>query len=93
MAQLNLGKLRLKWRGAWSASNTYYLNDVVRYNGSSYIAVSDNFVGAGTPDVTTAQWDTMALAHPATCCNPRAPTRTGVPLRTALMTPSARSLT
>ena len=30
------------WRSNWSAFNEYYINDVVFYNGSSYIAIENN---------------------------------------------------
>jgi hypothetical protein len=46
------------WEGAWSSGTTYAVNDVVEYNGSSYIAIQ-----AGTnqqPDTATTYWELMA---------------------------------
>lgn len=36
------GSNSFAWRGAWSSSTTYAANDVVYYNGSTYIAVAGN---------------------------------------------------
>ena len=44
MATVNLGKIKLKWRGTWSSGVTYTIDDVVEYTDgsvtSSYIAVA-----------------------------------------------------
>ena len=44
MATVNLGKIKLKWRGTWSSGGTYAIDDVVEYTDgsvtSSYIAVA-----------------------------------------------------
>ena len=43
MATVNLGKIKLKWRGTWSSGGTYAIDDVVEYTDgsvtSSYIVV------------------------------------------------------
>ena len=51
----------INWMGDWDNSMMYFENDVVQYNGSSYINVS---AITGTPpyqspDVATASWDLM----------------------------------
>jgi len=48
------------WRGTWSGATAYVVNDVVYYNGSSYISIQN-----GTnqnPATQTAYWNTVALA-------------------------------
>ena len=45
--------------GAFSNSTAYNVNDVVTYNGSSYVAIVAN-QGAGTPDTNPTDWTVMA---------------------------------
>ncbi len=46
MAQIDLGKLKIKFRGNWSAGTTYEVDDLVQYTDSgvtsTYIAVADS---------------------------------------------------
>jgi hypothetical protein len=44
------------WRGPWTGELTYVINDVVEYNGSSYIAISDN-INLPPPSIS---WNLMA---------------------------------
>ena len=37
MAEFKLGRIRFVWKGDWSASNTYYQDDVVAFGGKTYI--------------------------------------------------------
>ena len=37
MAEFKLGRIRFVWKDAWSATTTYYIDDVVRYGGRTYI--------------------------------------------------------
>ena len=37
MAEFKLGRIRFVWKGAWQTGTTYYIDDVVRYGGSTYI--------------------------------------------------------
>ena len=46
------------WQGAWDNSTAYVVDDVVEYNGSSYVSIQD-----GTnqqPDTATTYWKLMA---------------------------------
>jgi hypothetical protein len=46
------------WKGSWSSSTAYAVNDCVQYNGSSYVCIQ-----AGTnrqPDTQTLYWDLVA---------------------------------
>ena len=64
MATVNLGKIKLKWRGGWNSSDTFTADDVVSYADgsvtSSYIAVatSTNQVPStgGSPNSTYWQY-------------------------------------
>lgn len=47
----------LNWRGTWNGSTTYQPNDVVEYDGSSYIATSIN---KGTFPSVLRSWDLVA---------------------------------
>ena len=37
MAEFKLGRIRFVWKDEWSPSTTYYVDDVVRYGGRTYI--------------------------------------------------------
>ncbi len=39
MAEFKLGRIKFVWKNAWSSSTTYYVDDVVRYGGRTYICV------------------------------------------------------
>jgi hypothetical protein len=40
MAEFKLGRIKFVWKGAWANGTTYYVDDVVRYGGKTYICVS-----------------------------------------------------
>jgi hypothetical protein len=39
MATVNLGSIKFKWKGTYSGATAYTVDDVVEYNGSSYICI------------------------------------------------------
>jgi hypothetical protein len=58
MFEVDLGRIKFKWRGTWSATETYEADDCVFYAGTSYIAVA---TGIGqNPATTNGYWDVMA---------------------------------
>jgi len=61
MTTINLGKVRLNWRGTWSGSTAYDVNDSVYYDGSSYVCVTANTnqtpISSGT---VNANWNVLA---------------------------------
>ena len=57
MTQINLGNIRINWRGAYNSAGNYVRHDAVSYQGSSYIA--KRTVSAVTP-VQGDDWDLMA---------------------------------
>jgi hypothetical protein len=40
ITSINLGKIKFNWKGAWALGVAYVKDDVVRYNGSSYVCVT-----------------------------------------------------
>ena len=66
MATVNLGKIKLKWRGTWSSGGTYAIDDVVEYADgsviSSFIAVaaSSNQAPSSSGTVNTSYWNLLA---------------------------------
>ena len=66
MATVNLGKIKLKWRGTWSSGGTYAIDDVVEHTDqtvtSSFIAVaaSSNQAPSSSGTVNTSYWNLLA---------------------------------
>lgn len=58
MATTDLGKIGIVAKGDWSDTTAYEKNDVVYYNGDSYIAKTD--VTAGTLPTNTTYWAKLA---------------------------------
>ena len=51
------GRPGLVWRGDWDGTTTYYVGDVVKYNGSSWIATTYTVADAdGYPNTTLSNW-------------------------------------
>jgi hypothetical protein len=48
------------YRNIFSSTATYAVNDVVTYNGSSYVAIAANGPSTQTPDQNTNAWSVMA---------------------------------
>ncbi len=57
MATINLGSIKFNWKGAYAGGTAYAVDDVVSYNGSSYVCIlasTGNAVSNGT------YWQVMA---------------------------------
>ena len=59
MATVTLGNLKFTWKGAYNAGTAYAIDDVVSYNGSSYVAKTAT---TGNLPTVTANWDLMSQA-------------------------------
>jgi len=59
MATVSLGKIAFKWRSTYNAGTTYMRQDVVAFNGDSFVCAVDNTVGI-TPTDASANWDMFA---------------------------------
>ena len=60
MATVNIGNIKFNWKGPWSSSTTYAVDDVVSLSGSSYISIQ-----AGSnqnPASASAYWQQMSSA-------------------------------
>jgi hypothetical protein len=58
---LNLGKIRLNWKGPWAQSTAYVLNDAVSYGGSSYVCIQSSTSSSSfTTDLAAGAWQIMA---------------------------------
>jgi len=59
MATINLGAIKFKWQGAYNAGTAYTVDDVVSYNGSSYICI---LASTGNLPTNATYWEQMAQA-------------------------------
>lgn len=57
MSVIDLGNIRINWRGAYQAAAAYVHDDAVSYRGSSYIALRDV---TGVAPLVGADWDLLA---------------------------------
>lgn len=62
MAVIDLGNIRINWRGAYNAE--YVRDDAVSYHGSSFIALRDV---TGVTPVVGADWDLLAAGTDRSC--------------------------
>ena len=46
MAEFRLGRIKFVWKDAWTSGDTYYVDDVVRYGGKTYICVAGHVADA-----------------------------------------------
>jgi hypothetical protein len=59
MATINLGNIKFNWQGAYAGGSSYNIDDVVSYNGSSYIC---KLASTGNLPTNTTYWDQMSSA-------------------------------
>jgi len=59
MATIDVGKIKFTWKGAYSSSTSYEADDVVSYQGSSWVYVNSTAASGQTP-ADNAYWDVMA---------------------------------
>ena len=59
MAEIVLGRLKFKWRGAWVTATAYIKDDVVRFGGSSYVCVVNHTSGTWATDIGAVKWQLM----------------------------------
>jgi len=57
MATINLGNIKFNWQGAYAGGTAYAVDDVVSYNGSSYIC---KLASTGNLPTDTTYWDQMS---------------------------------
>jgi|SRR5210317_527236 len=59
MAIVNLGSIKFNWKGAYAGGTAYAVDDVVSYNGSSYVCTA---ASTGNLPTDTNFWDQMSSA-------------------------------
>jgi len=59
MAIVNLGSIKFNWQGAYNGATAYSVDDVVSYNGSSYVCTA---ASTGNLPTDTNFWDQMSSA-------------------------------
>ncbi len=59
MATINLGNIKFTWQGAYNAGTAYAIDDVVSYNGSSYVCIQ---ASTGNLPTVTTHWNVMSSA-------------------------------
>jgi hypothetical protein len=57
MAIVNLGSIKFNWKGAYAGGTAYAVDDVVSYNGSSYVCTA---ASTGNLPTDTNFWDQMS---------------------------------
>ena len=57
MATVNLGSIKFKWKGTYAGGTAYTIDDVVSYNGSSYICIQ---ASTGNLPTDTAYFEQMS---------------------------------
>ena len=57
MATINLGSIKFNWQGAYAGGTAYAVDDVVSYNGSSYVCI---LASTGNLPTNTTYWNEMA---------------------------------
>ena len=63
MAEFKLGRLKFVWKGAWTPSTLYYVDDVVKFGGRTYICVKGHTSAAdytSTADLPVTEWNLMS---------------------------------
>jgi len=59
MATINLGSIKFKWKGTYNGATAYTVDDVVEYNGSSYICI---LASTGNLPTDTTYFEQMSQA-------------------------------
>ena len=59
MATVNLGRIKFVWQGAYNGATAYVADDVVSYNGSSYICI---LASTGNLPTNATYWSQMSSA-------------------------------
>ena len=64
MADFKLGRIKFKWRGDWSTSTGFLIDDVVKYGGNTYVCIVNHTSQSTSPgfytDLSAAKWSLQA---------------------------------
>lgn len=72
MPTIDLGNIKFNWRGTWSASTTYEVDDVVHLDPHSYVCIQRTTGTAPVTGSNNSYWQIMAKGHgnPLTSSDP-----------------------
>ena len=59
ITSINLGKIKFNWKGIWAQNTVYVKDDVIRYNGSSYVCTIGH-TSSTSYNTHSSKWDLMA---------------------------------
>jgi len=59
ITSINLGKIKFNWKGIWQQNTVYVKDDVIRYNGSSYVCTIGH-TSSTSYNTHSSKWDLMA---------------------------------
>ena len=48
MAEFRLGRVKFNWTGDWTVSKSYLIDDIVKFGGNTYVAVTNHTSTAST---------------------------------------------
>jgi hypothetical protein len=64
MADFKLGRIKFKWRGDWSTSTGFLIDDVVKYGGNTYVCIVNHTSQSTSPgfytDLSAVKWSLQA---------------------------------
>jgi len=60
MAEFKLGRIRFIWKGTWTLSTTYYIDDIVRNGGNTYICVKGHSAPALFSTSQSTYWNKIS---------------------------------
>jgi hypothetical protein len=63
MADFVLGRLKFKWRGDWSPSTAYLIDDIVKYGGNTYVAIQNFTSDSSIPNFYTGPYTDYWSLH------------------------------
>jgi hypothetical protein len=59
MADFKLGRIRFIWKNDWTASTTYYKDDIVRNGGNTYVCITGHTASLNFPD-DQSNWNKLS---------------------------------
>jgi hypothetical protein len=64
MADFKLGRIKFKWRGDWSTSTGFLIDDVIKYGGNTYVCIVNHTSQSTSPgfytDLSAVKWSLQA---------------------------------
>ena len=48
MAEFRLGRVKFNWTGDWTVSKSYLIDDIVKFGGNTYVAITNHTSTAST---------------------------------------------